>query len=238
MRSRRYLIIAGGSIALLSYVYGATTVQYRIFPYQLIVAAATAKTNQAQGHSHSDYYYHRKAFFEQHGGHSFDAVFIGDSITDGAEWHELFPEQKIANRGIHGDTTDGVLDRMDSIYSTGAPKAFIMIGVNDFDSGASVEQVFANYQTIVAKLTAHGMHVYIQSTLLTSDRKAALNKNIAALNERLRALAAQTTAVTYVDLNAGLAPQGLLDGRYSRDHLHLNGDGYAVWKTLIAAYLQ
>ena len=46
-----------------------------------------------------------------------DVVMIGDSLTDGAEWREIFPDQKIVNRGIDSDTTDGVLARLDEIVS-------------------------------------------------------------------------------------------------------------------------
>ena len=34
-----------------------------------------------------------------------------------------------------------------------------------------------------------------------------------------------------------MAPSGELEPRFSRDGIHLNGEGYAVWKTAIMPYL-
>ena len=186
---------------------------------------------------HSYYFYHKKSFFDQHGGHEYDVVFIGDSITDEAEWKELFPSLKIANRGIMSDRTDGVLKRMDSIYSTNAIKAFIMIGINDIFNGVEVNTVVENYNSIIRKLVAHRMQVYVQSTLLTGKQKAQQNKKIEALNDHLKKIAYANESVTYIDLNIILAKDSFLNADYSRDGMHLNGDGYAVWKNLIENHL-
>ena len=40
---------------------------------------------------------------------------LGDSITDEAQWDELLNSTTIQNRGISGDTTSGVLDRLNSM---------------------------------------------------------------------------------------------------------------------------
>jgi lysophospholipase L1-like esterase len=187
----------------------------------------------------------KKSSSEQHSENNYDVVFIGDSNTYGAEWQVLFPSLRIANRGINGDRTDGVIKRLESIYSTSASKAFIMIGINDFYYGMSGNEVFDNYKYIVSKLVDHGMEVYIQSTVLAGKRLAhirvqnvGLNKRIMELNERLQVLAKQTDSVTYIDLNVGLAPDSLLKPWYTWDDIHLNEDGYAIWKELIKSYLQ
>jgi len=76
--------------------------------------------------AHESYWLEKKSFFD-----AFHApaavVMVGDSLTDGAEWGELFPGAGIANRGIDGDTTDGVLERMDAILALHPAKAFVMI---------------------------------------------------------------------------------------------------------------
>jgi hypothetical protein len=38
-------------------------------------------------------------------------VFLGDSITEGGHWSEIFGNGAVLNRGIGGDTTQDVLDR-------------------------------------------------------------------------------------------------------------------------------
>ncbi len=239
MKSSKQLVIAVCVGMIFSFLYGVITVQYKIPPFnQLSAVKQLVYPEPNPSLNYPDYFYHKKSFFEQHGGHQYDVVFIGDSITDWAEWENLFPALKIANRGIAGDRTDGVLSRMDSIYSTNARKAFIMIGLNDFSVGAEVNDVVENYQSIISNLVAHGMQTYVQSTILAGIQKAELNKNIMALNDHLKKMADNNKSFTYIDLNAGLARGSVLNSRYSRDGVHLNGSGYAVWKDMIKSYVQ
>ncbi len=219
-----------------SFIYGMVTIQYKIFPYQqvkLIVQTISSITSPR----HSDYFFHKKSFFEQHGNPPYDVVFIGDSLIDDADWQDLFPSVRIANRGIKGDRTDGVLNRLESIYSTSASKAFIMIGINDFSFGTNANDVFRNYKTIVDKLVARKMEVYIQSTILAGKQRNAVNKKIIILNKRLQHLAKQKKSITYINLNTSLSKNSLLNEKYTRDGTHLNGDGYAIWKELIKPYI-
>jgi len=229
------MIITVCICAILSFSYGVLTIQYRLFPFkQLKVIKQIANPSL----SRSDYFYHKKSFFEQHQTNKYDLVFIGDSLTDSAEWEDLFPSLKIANRGINGDNTSGVLERMEGIYSTSAKRAFVMLGSNDFSLGHSVNYVFENYKCIVDKLIDQGMKVYIQSTILAGRQKKELNININELNRRLKVLTTQSNALVYIDLNANLTKDSLLQNAYSRDGIHLNGDGYAVWRNILIPYVR
>ena len=249
MKSTKLIVVALCASVLSAFTIGLATAHYKIFPFVHIVAmknivfpkptptpTPTPVTIEIRT-SHSTHYYQRKSFFEQHGGHDYDVVFIGDSLTAGADWQALFPSLKIANRGINGDRADGILNRLDSIYSTSESRAFIMIGLNDFYGGWSADQVFENYQTIVDKLAVKKVKVFIQSTLYEGRRLGAKN-SIAALNEKLQLLAAKTDSFTYIDLNSGLAPDSSLETTYTNDGVHLNGDGYAVWKDMIMPYIK
>lgn len=221
---------------LLSFFYGIATIHYKIFPYQqvkLVVNVISANTKP----KHSAYFYDKTSFFEQHATPPYDVVMIGDSLTDGAEWQDLFPSLKLANRGINGDRTDEVLDRLESIHSTSAPKAFIMLGVNDFLQGRGGEEVFGHYQSIASKLVEWEMKVFIQSTILAGKQDKQINKKITLLNNRLQHLAKQSESITFIDINVGLAPNSFLSSKYSQDGIHLNGHGYAVWKKFIAPYI-
>ncbi len=219
---------------LVSFLAGALAVQYKLFPLNYL---SQLKKSASTDNRLPNAFYHRASFFAQHGRHDAEAVFVGDSLTAGAEWAEMFPEKRVVNRGIAGDRTQGVLERMDSIYASGAKKAFVMIGRNDFNRGASAEDVLSNYIRILQGLTAHGIHVYVQSTLLGGRLRGEANARITALNRRLQQLAENDPRLTFIDLNAGLAPSGELEPRFSRDGIHLNGEGYAVWKTAIMPYL-
>ena len=168
-------------------------------------------------------------------------VMIGDSLTDIAEWSDIFPNASIVNRGIGGDTADGILSRMDGILSVGAKKAFIMVGINDLSKGTSPSDILNDYSKIVKILIEHGHRVYIQSTLFCNVKlepilcKGNLNK-INALNAGLEQLAKQH-GLTYINLNSELSLNGQLDDIYTHDGIHLNAFGYKVWKTKIEQYI-
>ena len=60
-----------------------------------------------------------------------DIVMLGDSLTEWGNWHELVPEYSILNRGISGDTSSGVLDRLQEVIERRPKVVFVMIGTND-----------------------------------------------------------------------------------------------------------
>ena len=242
-RKFRFMLIAGICVGmLLSYSYGVATLQYKVFPYAQLTMIKRALINSS-GTTYSDYYFYsdyyllRKSFFEQYGQKA-DVVMIGDSITDGAEWEDLFPTLRIANRGITGDTSYGILNRMDSIYSTEARKAFLMFGINDILAGTPVEKVFANYKSIVMGLKERGICPYIQSCIFVGNSIENINSNIISLNGHLKKLA-MDESIVFIDLNSVLAKNGRLDTMFSSsDGVHLNVDGYAVWYDIIKPYMQ
>ncbi len=236
-------------VGIIAYGFGLITVKYRIFPYQQIkyiknFIVAHKDSNNKENRFKAgkkkifkNYYFDKKSFFEVNGSKA-DIVMIGDSITDGAEWGELFPNISIVDRGIGGDTTRGVLKRMDSIYSTNARKAFIMIGVNDLGRNTSLDKVFANYEKIVYQLKQHGITPYVQSILFLGDKHSDRNKDVLKLNLKLKELAKKENIV-FIDLNKVLSENGKLKKSYSsEDGVHLNGDGYYVWKDNIIKYIQ
>lgn len=214
-------------------LYGAAALLVAFAPGQL--AAAEEQPTQVR----SSYWRERTSFFRTF-GHRPQVVMIGDSLTDAAEWAEMFPEQDIANRGIDSDTTDGVLERIDNVVASRPRIAFLMIGINDFmDPRRSVDTVFANYREIVRRLSQGGAQVVVQSTLPCNEAKAAwkscaaLNGKIAQLDARLPSLA--SASVTFVDLRPLLAANGNLRAELTFDGVHLNGAGYRLWQQGIAA---
>jgi lysophospholipase L1-like esterase len=200
------------------------------------LGAGAAAGPQAQP-ERSSYWHERTSLFRTLPRH--EVVMLGDSLTDRSEWAELFPGQDIANRGIDGDTSDGVLARLDDILAGQPRHAFVMIGINDLaDGGRKVDAVFANYSAIVARLERAGVRVVVQSTLPCNEAKsqwkscAAVNGKIARLNARLATLA--SARVSFADLRPLLAPGGNLDSELTLDGVHLNGEGYRRWQRAIA----
>ena len=165
-------------------------------------------------------------------------VFLGDSLTDGGEWAEVFGDATIMNRGIPGDTTRGVLARLDAVTAGAPAKVFLMIGVNDLEAGAPVDDIAANVGRILAAIKAQTPEtaVFVQSALPVREALVSgpiRNADIAALNRRLEAVSAEHQA-RYVDVASALADgSGELDARYTLDGIHLTGAGYSVWKRAI-----
>lgn len=182
------------------------------------------------------YYLHKKSQFEMlEQNDKYKTVMIGDSITDGGLWNELLNNDLIQNRGIAGDTTDGVLDRLDSVNKN-LKQAFIMIGINDFFQEKSVDYVFSNYLKIIENLQQKGIKVYIQSTLFVGESKPAkYNQKVEALNEKLKSYAKENSLI-FIDLNTILASNKTLKNEYSSDDLHLNGKAYKLWTQTIKKY--
>jgi len=74
-----------------------------------------------------------------------DIVFLGNSITQDDNWDSLFNNHAFYNRGISGDVTDGVLQRLGEIVYVKPTAVFIEIGINDlFNNSLSAERTANN----------------------------------------------------------------------------------------------
>ena len=135
-----------------------------------------------------------------------------------------------------GDTAYGLKLRLDSIYSTSAKKAFVMIGINDIIKGRSTDEIFKDYQEIAKGLISHNIRPYIQSTLLVGQGKKIYNEEVYELNRKMLGFASEQ-GIDFVDLNKTLSSGGVLRREFTEDGIHLNGDGYAEWAKAIASYL-
>ncbi len=182
------------------------------------------------------YYKHRKSQFEQlMNNERYETMMLGDSITDEGQWDELLNNTKVQNRGISGDTTDGVIDRLSSV-SKGIKQVFIMIGVNDIMRGREVDEIFGNYLKIIQTFKDKNIKVYIQSTLYIGEsRKENFNSKVEELDKRLEKYASENQ-ITFINLNPIFAPQKVLKKEFTSDDLHLNGSAYKLWAEQIKKY--
>lgn len=187
------------------------------------------------------YYYHKKEHFELLPNTDNEIIFLGNSITDTAEWSELFENPNIKNRGIGGDDTDGVIERLTEVTESNPAKVFIMIGTNDLAYGKSVEYVIENYKKIVAQIQKDSPNtkIYIQSVLPVDDAVHNTRPNISIenINTALQDLVTQEN-LTYIDLATAFSDEnGKLSKEFSIDGLHINGLGYQKWKEIIEKYV-
>lgn len=171
-----------------------------------------------------------------------EIIFLGDSITDRCEWFELFSNPNVKNRGLSGDKTDGVLDRLSGIIESKPAKVFIMIGVNDIRHNVNDSIIVANYYKIVEKIKSESPNskIYLQSSLPVNNdigNPKTTNSKVNELNSSIKEIASSFN-ISFIDINSKLQNSaGQLDAKYSEDGLHINGKAYLVWKSVVEQYV-
>ncbi len=193
----------------------------------------------------STYYHQRLTHFNSLPLAKGDIVFLGNSITDGGEWSELFNDLRVKNRGISGDNSAGVLHRLSSILVTKPAKIFLMIGVNDLAKGVQPDSVLKNIFLIADYIRQENpaTRLFIQSILPVNAAfgkftgHASKTKEIAAVNTSLEKNAS-AHQYTFIDLFRRFTDQsGKMSVIYTNDGLHLVGKGYLLWKHLVFPFV-
>jgi len=181
-------------------------------------------------------YHHRAQHFERLSESPGSIIFLGDSQTEQAEWRELFPDGPVVlNRGISGDYTVALLERLPEILRHKPLKIFLLIGVNDLAFGNSVPEIEMGYRAIVQKIRTESpdTELYLQSVLpVNNDVRHVGVKNIKVLELNIRiAQIARDFALPFLDIATPLKDSdGRLAAKFTEDGLHVNGMGYSVWK--------
>lgn len=187
------------------------------------------------------YHQQRVSLFESLPLDTTSIVFIGNSITDGGNWAELFNDLRVKNRGISSDVTAGVMARLDSILAAAPDKIFLMIGINDLSRDVELTEIVANYESIIKRVKEETptTRLYLQSVLPVNPSFGYFpdhtnkTREVSQLNWHLRRLARLHGAI-YVDLWSNfLDVEGYLDSTYTNDGLHLTGAGYLLWRDTI-----
>lgn len=170
-----------------------------------------------------------------------DIIFLGNSITAGIDWIELLGNRRVKNRGISGDITFGVLERLDEVIEGKPAKVFILIGTNDLARNIPDEVVLSNYKKIISRIKSGSpkTKVYFQTILPTNASFGKFKshydktKNIINVNNQLKSLA-KAEGVTVIDLySAFLDSQNNLEAALTYDGLHLTILGYKKWADLL-----
>lgn len=169
-------------------------------------------------------------------------VFLGDSITDGGEWGELFPDSNVINRGINKDTTQGVLERIDTIVDDNPSNIFIMVGINDLDLSVPVETTKRNYKSFIEEIRnkSPNTQIYIQSLFPLNNElngSKVSSESIVDLNKYLENLSSEYDNTNFVNLYPHFQIDNQMDKKYTNDGTHLNGEGYLLWKEQITGFV-
>ena len=175
-------------------------------------------------------------------------VMYGDSHSEyGGDWSRHFPGAvKIINRGIIGDDSQGMYNRLDLVLPYHPKKIFFECGANDLSHGWTVERVFQGITRVLATIRERSpkTELYVQSLLPLNEEvgtwKYLKGKDdlIIQLNNKLKEYCT-SHALTYIDLYTPLlgAHPKTMKAEYCRDGLHLTEKGYEVWAKTIRPYI-
>lgn len=171
-------------------------------------------------------------------------VFVGDSITDFCNLDIYYPGLKAVNRGISGDTIEGIANRLDVCIFDIEPSFVVLLGgANNFQEGYDDVETFIidTYHSILAQIKARlpKTKVLVQSIYPVSDvsfhnRYKYGHGHIESINKKLEALT-KSFGYDFADVYSILTSgDEEFDKRYTDDGLHPNIHGYKV----ISEYLR
>lgn len=170
-----------------------------------------------------------------------DIVFLGNSITFWGEWVELLGNRHVKNRGIPGDMTFGVLDRLDEVIGGKPTKVYILIGINDIARNVPDSVILRNYQRMIQRIRSGspGTKIYFQTILPTNSsfRKLTSHYNkedhVKNINQGLKEMAVLQNFVV-IDLYSAFADiKGNLPEHLTFDGVHLTKEGYYKWVKIL-----
>lgn len=163
---------------------------------------------------------------EQYADYEADVAFLGDSLTDGYDLKRYYPQYVVCNRGIGGETTVGLEERLQvSVYELKPKVAVMLIGANNMDS------MLDNYESILIGFQENIPNTKIILLSLTSMSGEWGKKNqLAAYNNVQIKMLAEKYDYEYVDLYSALLnlQTGEIFDEYTTDGGHLTALGYEV----------
>lgn len=186
----------------------------------------------------------RISLFEAMPNATEEIIFLGANHIEQANWNEMFQNNKIKNRGVLFDNTEGVLKRLDEVLAAKPAKIFLMIGHNDLSNGIKTTQIIENYSKILQKCREKSpkTRLYLQTltpVLYELQGKKIKNEDLMIFNSKLKPLA-QKFECYYIDIFTPLVGNketNELDSRYTNDGINLTAAGYTRWKALIEQYI-
>lgn len=169
-------------------------------------------------------------------------VLLGDSITDFFNWYELFYDfsartgQAVYNRGISGDTTDRLLERLHENVLNISPKNIVLlIGTNDIGRGLPLEMSVHNVECILneIKKACPDANVIFQAVYpinkpMRFKTEKRSNEKIDLMNKEFIKLSEKYNC-RWLDITDKLKDEtGNLKKEFTYDGLHINVKAYKI----------
>lgn len=192
-----------------------------------------------------EFYGQRASLFEVLPVDSTQIVFLGNSLTNGCEWHELLGMPNVVNRGINGDTFGGIDERLAPVVSGQPAKIFLLTGVNDVSHDLTADSIASGIIALVKRIRTESprTRLYVQS-LLPFNNSFGRYKLLAGKEQVVRDINAilqpqvEELGATWINLYPLFADENEnLKVEYTNDGLHLLGPAYLVWRDAVLPYV-
>jgi lysophospholipase L1-like esterase len=170
-------------------------------------------------------------------------VFIGSSSIQ--SWKSLvddFPGTKVINRGFGGSELADSTFYVDRIVIPYRPRMVVLYaGDNDLANGRTPQQVFEDYTAFVERV-----HRELTTTKIAyisikpSPARASLLPSMKDANALIKTYASHDKRLIYIDVFTRMLGR---DGSprpelFGPDRLHMNKEGYSLWKSIISPYIR
>lgn len=170
-----------------------------------------------------------------------EIVFMGDSLTNEANFQKAFSEKEILHVSVPGFSVKDLHSLVEVVFAASPEKVFIMGGINGLKTHntKSTAETFSQLTDKIRELIPE-TEIYIQSILPVSENReeyACPNTAIDEYNLYLKKLADEK-GYTYIDINSSFKNErGKLREEYSRDGIHLRSEAYRVWEEILKEYV-
>lgn len=152
-----------------------------------------------------------------------------------------FSTLSTVNRGFGGAELEDMIRYTERIVTPLRPATVVLYGGdNDLSNGKSPEQVFSDYIRLINKLRENrpdGRLLVL--SIKPSPARVHLTSRICTVNTLLREFVKRGPKLSFVDIYHGMMqPNGAINsGLYVEDGLHMNADGYAIWRRILEPLL-
>lgn len=217
----------------------------KLFAILLIALFIFPAFAQKKPEKYTELYYQRASLFDELPVDTTDIVFLGNSLTHGCEWHELFGMPNIKNRGINGDIVEGIRLRLDPILRGQPAKLFLLSGVNDVSHNLTADSIAVAIGNLIDIIRTESPRtkVYVQSLLPINNSfgryKAVAGKEqvIRDINTLIEPIVKEKGCTWINSYPMFVDSEGNLDKRFTNDGLHLMGNGYLHWRDILRPYV-
>lgn len=166
-----------------------------------------------------------------------DIVFIGTSLTECFPLGEFFNDPRIKNRGIQGNDSRHIVQRVKCIIEGHPAKLFLEMGVNDLLDGILENELLSNFSKVIDLANKNDVPIIVCSMLPYGMRYGSNNPVVRDVNKHLLDIC-NTKGCRYIDMFSSVVKNGGLDSTLTVDGIHLNYKGYCIWKAGIDKYIQ